>query len=191
MVQYKAIGRYWQSTRASAVEFVLILPILFFLFLGVVDGGHLFAQHAKAQQTAESLVRTARSLDVQVVSKNTSPLTDASRTLLRNIAARMQTQVPDGVNYIWIGRYVRPLDGSPVRQTLPDGMSALAKNKGLILAGQESYASAASEEALAAFDAALQPGDVVYVVTVRFTHGLMSPLPPSLKRLPMEVRFAL
>ena len=191
MVVRDVMGRYWQSTRASAVEFALMLPILFFLLLAILDGGHLFAQQAKAQQIAESLVRTARSLDVQVTSTNVLPLTDASRTLLRNIAARMQTQAPDDVNYIWIGRYVRPLDGSPVRQTLPDGMNALATNKGLVLAGQASYALEARDEALTAFDTSLQAGDIVYVVTVRFTHWLLLPLPPSLKKLPMEVRFAL
>lgn len=190
-VMHKMIKSYWQSTRASAVEFAFIMPIIFFVLVGALDGGALFAQQAKAQQIAESLVRTARAFDVQIVSTNVTPLTDDTQTLLRNIAARMQTQYPSGDNYIWMGRYVRPLDGSPVRQTLPEGMRPRTHNQGLILAGNASYAAAADAEALAAFDTSLQPGDIVYVVTIRYTQGLMSPLPQSLKILPMEVRFAL
>lgn len=187
----KMIRRYSQSTEASAVEFAFIMPILFFVLVGILDGGALFAQQAKAQQIAESLVRTARALDDQIVSTQVIPLNDDTQALLRNIAARMQTQYPDGENYIWMGRYVRPLDGSPVRQTLPNGMRPRTNNQGIILAGKASYAAAANAAALDAFDATLQPGDIVYVVTIRYTQGLMSPLPETLKILPMEVQFAL
>ena len=188
VVRFKS---YWQSTRASAVEFAFTMPILFFVLVGALDGGYLFAQHAKAQQIAESLVRTARALDIQIETAKVLPLSDDTQALLRNIAGRMRTQYPDGDNFIWMGRYVRPVDGSPIRQTLPDGMNGLATNQGLILAGKPIYAADANAEALATFGTTLQPGDIVYVVTVRFTQGLMSPVPASLKKLPLEVRFAL
>lgn len=182
---------YCQSSRASAVEFAFIMPFLFVILIGVVDGGSLYAQYTKAQQVAESLVRTARALDVQLVADPDRPLTNDTQALLRNIAARMTTHLPEDINFIWIGRFVRPPDGSAVRQTIPNGMTNFENNRGMILAGKADYATPAHASALEALDESLQPGDIVYVVRLRVTHGLMSPVPASMKRFPIEVRFAL
>lgn len=182
---------YCRSTRASAIEFAFMMPILFIVLVGAIDGGILFARHAKAQQVAESLVRTARALDQQLTSINSVPLNDDTLALLTNIAARMPGFDSTLSDYIWIGRFVRTQDGTDVNQTLPQGMRGAANNAGIILAGDVNSLAEAHSAALDAFNTALRPGDIVYVATVRFTQGLLSPVPASLKRLPVAVRFAL
>ena len=178
------------STRASAVEFTLIFPILFFVMIGLIDAGNLFAQHRKAQQVAESLVRSARVLDLAIANSSIMPLSDDNITLLRNIAGRMWTQAPQGVNYIWIGRFVRPQSGTDPLQLLPNGLSS-GNNLGIVLVGNANYAAQANTDVLAEMSASMNANDIVYVVDVTFSHMLMSPVPASLRRSSYSVRYSL
>lgn len=185
------IRQFGRSAHGSAVEFVLIMPFLFMLLVWLIDAGNLFAQYRFAQQVAESVVRTARSFDVALETTTMRPLAGPSVTVLRNVASRMETQAPQGVNYVWIGRFVRPPDGpsGPIlQQLLPDGVAGQA-NTGIVLAGDPSYAAQANAEASAALASTIPVGEIVYVVDVTFSRGLLTPLPQ--KRLVFSVRYSL
>lgn len=179
------------SARGSVVEFVLIFPFLFFVMVWLIDAGNLFANYRYAQQVAESVVRTARSLDAQLDTNTARPLDDKSITILRNVAGRMETQAPTGVNYVWIGRFVRPQNGAsgvaPL-QMLPDGVGG-AMNQGIVLAGDAVHAANANVEAANAIAATIAPGEVIYVVDVTFSRALLTPVPE--RRLVFSVRYSL
>lgn len=184
---------FTRSTRGSAVEFAFVFPFIFLMMIGSIDAGNLFSHHRKAQQLAESIVRTARALDAQLDVAAAVPLTANQITLLRHVAARMQTQVPEDTNYIWIGRFVRPpgsAPGSMPVQMLPEGLQGTA-NQGIVLAGDASYAAQANIDAANSIASTINAGEIVYVVDVTFSYHLMSPVPESLKRRTYIIRYAL
>lgn len=194
MTKIVAAWRAWAgSERGTVIEFAFVLPLLLMLLIGTIDAGNLFAHHRKAQQMAESLVRAARAFDAQVETVSTLPLTSAQITLLRHIAGRMQTQAPERVNYIWIGRFVRPQGsaaGSAPVQLLPAGLQG-KDNQGIVLAGDAGYATQANSDAAAAIMSTIGGGEIVYVVDVTFSYDLMSPLPAGLKKRVYAVRYTL
>lgn len=182
--------RYQRSREgAVAVEFVLVIPFLFLLFVLIIDAGNLFAQYRQAQQVAESVARAAKALDVAITKESTKPLSDDTITILRNVAARMRTQAPEGENYVWIGRFVQSQDGNKTpQQMLPAGLTK-ADNLGIVLNGKGSHAAQANQAAADAITNVLQAGDLIYVVDVTFSRIMLSPLPQ--KRLVFSVRYVL
>ena len=101
------LWRRFQDFRASqsgsAVELVLILPLLLIMLTGILDAANLFADRRAAQRLAESIVRAAHTFDRAVISDQTLPLSQDQITILRNIAGRMMVQLPAEENYIWLG----------------------------------------------------------------------------------------
>lgn len=183
--------RFLRSRTGSAVEFVLICPFLFLSLVFLIDAGNLFSDYRYAQQVAESVVRTARSLDVPLQTQDMKPLDSDSTTILKNVAARLETQAPEGMNYVWLGRFVGPQSadsGGKPRQLLPDGVSG-KNNEGLILAGASSYAEGANRNAANVVAKTIAPGEIIYVANVTFSRRLLLPI---LKRqLTLSVRYSL
>jgi|GEM_PF-6824038 len=185
---------YLRSCRGSAVEFVLVFPFLFLFFIFVVDVCNWLADWRQATRLAESIVRTAHALDRKLVDRDIRPLADDDLQLLTNIAARMQVQLPNARNSVWLGRYVRPhLAGPfaatvPVVQLLPNGLAG-PNNRGIILSGD--VRSIADQDLLVAraIEPIALPGEIFYAVEIRFTRQLLSPVPEWLERRLYRVRF--
>jgi len=182
---------YVSTARGSATEFVLIFPLLFAVLTGLVDASNVFADYRQAQQVAESIVRTARSFDEALETTTARPLSDRNVTILRNVAARLQSQAPGGVNYVWIGRFVRPVEpinGRLAVQLLPGGLSATT-NVGLIFVGIASHALNANRDAYESIVDTIAPGEMIYVAVITFSRQLLTPVPE--RRVVFSVRYSL
>jgi hypothetical protein len=204
MKAFKKLGRmhvsaraYTRSCRGSTVEFVLVFPFLFLFFIFVVDACNWLADWRQATRLAESIVRTAHALDRKIVDQDVRPLNDDDIRLLRNIAARMQVQFPDGRNSVWLGRYVRPQSPAPsaqpptvqpIVQLLPGGLTD-PNNRGIVLIGEETDVVDRNRLVAEAIEPIALAGEIFYAVEVRFTRQLLSPVPQRLERLQYSVRF--
>jgi hypothetical protein len=185
---------YLRSCRGSAVEFVLVFPFLFLFFIFVVDACTWLADWRQATRVAESIVRTAHSLDQRLVDRDIRPLSDDDIRLLRNVAARMQVQLPGARNSVWLGRYVRPQQPNPLAaplplvQLLPNGL-ANPNNQGVMLNGQANNTAELNSAVGQSIEPIALPGEIFYAVEIEFTRQLLSPVPAGLRRRLYTVRF--
>lgn len=194
MRPYLSARNYLRSSRASAVEFVLVFPFLFIFFLFVVDFCNWLADWRQATRIAESIVRTAQALDRRLVDSETRPLSDETIQLLRNIADRMKVQLPDAKNSVWIGRYVRPQRGNglavqaPIVQLLPNGLSD-PNNQGIMLNGDAEDVAQRNQRISAKIETIALSGEIFYAVEIRFRRHFLGPLPQWAKERMYTVQF--
>lgn len=189
----KNLPAYIRETRASAVEFVLIFPFLFFLITLVLDAGNYFADRRMAGRLAESIVRTARSLDQPLTNTDSVPLQPEQIQLLRNIANRIEIQMPGQRNYIWLGRYVRPQSAtaaapSNVRQLLPNGLAA-DNNAGISLFGSVEDVIGVDANVMNQVEAFALPGEIIYVVEIGISRRFITPLPMWMRQRLSKIRY--
>ena len=174
--------RYRRSRAGSVVEFTLVLPLIVVLMTAMIDAGYLLAQYRQAQQTAESIVRTARVLDNPALARNTLPIDYEAADILRAIAARLPRQsADDPSDYVWLGRYLRPQNDEtgaqlPVRQLLPFGVNGYTTNGGALLYNTAVDRVAINRRITPDVEQMLQVGEMVYVVEVGFSRRLITPL---------------
>lgn len=184
---------YLRGTKAGAVEFALIFPFLFLSMIFILDIGNLFADRRVSYRLAESIVRAARAIDNPIVDANLVPLQEGQMEMLQNIAKRLLVQWPEGRNYVWIGRFVKPhgLASDDTLQLLPGGIKDIKTNRGSFLAGTIDSAPDVHEKILAEVEKFAVRGDIVYAVEIGFTRRFLTPLPTRLKQQLSKVRYIL